>query len=139
MKKHPEITEATKRAFVDALVILRKKKRIEKISVKELTDAAGYNRTTFYNYFKDIYDLSDYFQEYVFENIRGQLEDNLLHINDRNRFARNVANICCEWREYLLLVLDNIYSSNFLDKIKNTVIQYWISEFGLTDLSLIHI
>ncbi len=34
-------------------------KKIEKISVRELCQKAGYNRSTFYSYYKDIYDLFD--------------------------------------------------------------------------------
>ncbi len=49
------------------------KKPIEKISIRELTDTAGYNRTTFYNYFSDIYDVLDYIENssirYVKKNI----------------------------------------------------------------------
>lgn len=32
-------------------------KRIEKITVKEITERAGYNRSTFYEYFTDVYDV----------------------------------------------------------------------------------
>lgn len=35
------------------------KKKIEKITVKEITNRAGYNRGTFYEYFTDVYDVLD--------------------------------------------------------------------------------
>lgn len=38
---------------------LRKKKPIEKISVKELSEKAMINKATFYLHYKDVYDLSD--------------------------------------------------------------------------------
>lgn len=44
------------RALFDAL----KEKRIESITVAELCEKAGYPRSTFYNYFDDIYDLLDF-------------------------------------------------------------------------------
>ena len=44
-------------------------KPIEKISIKEITDAAGYNRSTFYLYFKDIYELADAFEDAVLEEV----------------------------------------------------------------------
>ena len=48
---------ATRQALMDAFWTLYKKKRIEKITVKNITDAAGYNRSTFYQYFLDVYDI----------------------------------------------------------------------------------
>lgn len=57
---------ATRQALMDAFWTLYKKKRIEKITVKHITDAAGYNRSTFYQYFLDVYD------------ILAQLEDDIL-------------------------------------------------------------
>ena len=48
MNKQPEITAQTKQNFVDAFWELYKKYSIEKITVKQITDKAGYNRATFY-------------------------------------------------------------------------------------------
>lgn len=60
MNKQPEVTEKTKQKLADAFCQLYQQKPIEKISIKEIADNAGYNRSTFYMYFIDIYDLLDY-------------------------------------------------------------------------------
>lgn len=70
MNKQPEITHATREAFIEAFVILYKQKPMEKITVKELAALAGYNRTTFYHYFDDIYALYDYMAETAFTEIK---------------------------------------------------------------------
>lgn len=57
MKKQPEVTKQTKENLKNAFWKIYRKKSIEKISVKEITDAAGYNRGTFYLYYKDIYQI----------------------------------------------------------------------------------
>lgn len=57
MRKQPEVTEQTKTNLRTAFWELYKEKPIEKITIKEITDAAGYNRGTFYLYYKDVYDL----------------------------------------------------------------------------------
>jgi AcrR family transcriptional regulator len=57
MKKQPELTEQTKQNLIDAFWSLYCEKRIEKITVKEITQKAGYNRGTFYEYFTDVYDV----------------------------------------------------------------------------------
>lgn len=62
MKKRPEVTEQTKQNLLDAFWSLYCEKRIEKITVKDITNKAGYNRGTFYEYFKDVYDVLDHIE-----------------------------------------------------------------------------
>jgi AcrR family transcriptional regulator len=57
MNKQPAITEQTKQNLMDAFWSFYSKKRIEQITVKEITEKAGYNRGTFYEYFSDVYDV----------------------------------------------------------------------------------
>ncbi len=70
MKKQPEITERTRRRFVEAFWELAKEKPIRKIAVNELTRRAGYNRSTFYEYFTDTDDLLSCVEQDVLEEIR---------------------------------------------------------------------
>jgi AcrR family transcriptional regulator len=58
-KKQPEKTELTKLSLLGSFCRLYSKKPIEKISVLEITRKAGYNRSTFYQYFSDIYEMLD--------------------------------------------------------------------------------
>lgn len=55
MKKQPEITAQTKQNLKEAFWSLYCEQRIEKITVKDITNKAGYNRGTFYEYFSDVY------------------------------------------------------------------------------------
>ena len=57
MKKQPQITEQTKDKLRSAFWTLYSSKPIDKITIKEITDLAGYNRGTFYLYYKDVYDI----------------------------------------------------------------------------------
>ena len=66
MNKRPELTEQTKRNLRTAFWSLYAQKPLEKISVREITALAGYNRGTFYLYYQDVYDLLN------------QIEDELL-------------------------------------------------------------
>ncbi len=63
MNKQPEITAKTREAFATSFCTLYAQKSIDKITVKEITALAGYNRSTFYQYFDDIYDLLDYVED----------------------------------------------------------------------------
>ncbi|GFP75566.1 TetR/AcrR family transcriptional regulator [Clostridium fungisolvens] len=69
MKKQSEITAQTRRNLVDAFWALYCEKRIEKITVKDITQKAGYNRGTFYEYFADVYDVLEQLEESLIPTI----------------------------------------------------------------------
>ncbi|QHI72853.1 TetR-like C-terminal domain-containing protein [Aminipila terrae] len=60
----------TKQKIKEAFLDLYKQKRIEKISIKEITDRAQINRGTFYVYYVDIYDLKEKVEEEAIEEIK---------------------------------------------------------------------
>jgi AcrR family transcriptional regulator len=70
MKKQSEVTAQTKRNLVDAFWSLYCEKRIEKITVKEITLKAGYNRGTFYEYFTDVYDVLEQIEKSLIPTIQ---------------------------------------------------------------------
>lgn len=62
MKKQPEITDETRKNFVEAFCTLYQKIPVEKITVKEIAEKAGYSRVTFYSYFSNPYDVLNYME-----------------------------------------------------------------------------
>jgi len=63
MKHRETITQQTRQNIMDAFWALYREKTIDKITVKEITHKAGYNRSTFYEYFHDAYDVLDKLEE----------------------------------------------------------------------------
>ena len=59
----------TKRSIKAAFLELRRKKPIEKITVKELADLAMINKGTFYLHYQDIYNLSDEIENEFIDDI----------------------------------------------------------------------
>lgn len=53
-----------------------KKKQLEKISIREICQLAGYNRTTFYAYYDNIYDLLNKAVDHIFIPIKENLLTN---------------------------------------------------------------
>ncbi|MDD3306418.1 MAG: TetR/AcrR family transcriptional regulator [Acetobacterium sp.] len=53
----------TRQNLIDSFWRLYCKKSIEKITVKEICALAGYNRSTFYVYFKDAYEILEEIEE----------------------------------------------------------------------------
>lgn len=69
MRKNSEVMTKTKQDLIDAFWELYCEKRIEKITVKEITEKAGYNRSTFYEYFIDVYDVLEQIEASIIPNI----------------------------------------------------------------------
>ena len=64
----------TKSLIKNAFLELRKKKPIEKITVKELCQNAQINKSTFYSHYNDIFDLSDTLENEVVDNILSNVQ-----------------------------------------------------------------
>ena len=60
----------TKKVLKDCLFELLENKTIDEITVKELTEKADVNRSTFYFYYKDINDMMMQIQNEIFEVFR---------------------------------------------------------------------
>lgn len=116
MKKQPETTEKTRRNFIDVFCELYSQKPIEKISIQEIANKAGYNRSTFYQYFTDIYELLDFVENDLLSYIKEELANNELS-------TYNVQNAlhCLEDREHLSVLkalLGDYGSLRFLERLK---------------------
>ena len=67
----------TKKMIFEAFLSILKNKPIAKITVKEICEAADINRTTFYKYYKDTYDLLEQIEDELIDNLQA----NLVHID----------------------------------------------------------
>lgn len=65
MRRQPEITDQTRRNLLGAFWSLYAEKRIDRITVKEITARAGYNRGTFYEYFNDVHGCLECLEDQV--------------------------------------------------------------------------
>ena len=72
MAKRPHITENTRKNLMDSFWKLYQTKPAEKISVREITEIAGYNRGTFYLYFKDIYEVLEQIENDILDTIESE-------------------------------------------------------------------
>jgi len=119
-------TRKTKKILLHCLTELMAKKKINQITVKELTDLADVNRSTFYLYYKDIFNMVeqienemfvefiDAFKKYSKEN--NIYESSLTFYTYIFEYIQNNAEIC-----KILLGPDGDYS--FIEKFKNAIIQ----------------
>lgn len=136
MKKQPEITDATRNAFIDAFIKLYSQKPIEKISIRELTEVAGYNRTTFYHYFEDIYSLYRYIEDFVFSQIKRRVTKNAKRSNFEQEFIATFKQTYDEWKPYLTVLLDDANIARFTGHVKGEMLRELKSNFNLPENSI---
>ena len=114
--KSPQRRTLTKRLIREAMLALLKTKPIQDITIRELCDMAGVNRTTFYNHYAGVYE------------VLGEMEENfLLQLTDENSFShrqpdlpQHIERLCENLqknKEIALLLLANNVDPNFSAKL----------------------
>lgn len=120
MKKQPEVTAQTKQNLTDAFWELYCTKRIDKITVREITTKANYNRGTFYEYFTDVYDVLE------------QIETSLLPlVNELPPFdfvpnssplpINDFIKMYEQHSKYYIVLLGDNGDPSFLSKLKSSI------------------
>ena len=113
MKKQPEITESTRRDFISAFCEYYREKPIEKVTVKEISEKAGYSRVTFYNYFKDPYDLLNQIEEEFILNFTKAIHDNIEQDRLMDNFLYTFDKLINENEMYSQILLTNSHNLQF--------------------------
>ena len=117
-KKQPEITMKTKQAIKVAFWSIYKEKKIDKITVKDITTKAGYNRTTFYAYFSDVYDVLNQIEEELMPGI-DHLPPNFQPDNQSIDFISSMISIYELNSDYYSVLLGENGDPSFSIKMKN--------------------
>lgn len=119
MKKQPQITEKTRQKLVEVFCELYSQKPIERISVQEIANKSGYNRSTFYQYFTDIYELLDSVENDLLNDIKKELANKELSMQTVQETL-----YCLDKREHLLVlnaILGDYGSARFLNRLKKEI------------------
>lgn len=110
----------TKERIRDAFFALNAEKKIEKISVREITEKAHVNRGTFYVYFRDVYDLMEQTQAYLFEDFIRVVKITIgILLKEPDRFeVRPILEVMMKHMKYLKVFLGENGDPNFAYQIK---------------------
>lgn len=127
MKKRPDITQQTKNNIMEAFWELYKNKRIEKITIKEITTLAGYNRSTFYEYFTDVYDVLEQLEDRILPNLE---ELPPIKIVDFTKQIDSIIQLYQERKEYYNVLLGDKGDPAFQDKMKKTIKPLLLESIG---------
>lgn len=123
MKKQPEITAQTKQNLIDAFWSLYCEKRIDKITVREITMKSGYNRSTFYEYFLDVYDVLEQIEDSLLPDPAKMPPLNAQNIpNDAQPFSVDqFFKMYEQHNKYFTVLLGDKGDPAFQSKMKNSI------------------
>ncbi len=133
MNKQPELTDKTRQTFINVFCDLYSQKPIEKITIKEITNKSGYNRSTFYQYFTDIYELLDCVEKRVLKSIHEEMvsRDFSTHtFQDALQCLQNAEEI-----SILKALLGDYGSVRFVERLKREIpFERLIVDFPVNDV-----
>jgi AcrR family transcriptional regulator len=117
MNKQTEITKQTRKNLMDAFWQIYCEKRIEKITIKDITTKAGYNRTTFYKYFIDVYDVLEQIESSILPNLEKH-KDILMDTN-KHLSLKHITEVYNRNKKYFVVLLGKNGDPAFHEKLKN--------------------
>ncbi len=121
-------TNNIKAAFFE----LRKKKSIDKISVKELSEVAMINKATFYLHYKDIYDLSESLEEELIQKIISEIRVKGFLRTRSDIFMLNdtLSKAMLSYRDEIRTLYSGFESNRFIDHLEDRLKEYIFSTFS---------
>ena len=140
----------TKKILKECLFSLLEEKNIDEITVKELTEAADVNRSTFYFYYKDINDMMIQIQDGIFEVFEKNVVEqqaSFITVEDFEGYIYRFLVFCKEHENICKFVISNDPNNNLAKKVKKTLFEhipdstkvfsiddpkYYITVFGLS-------
>jgi AcrR family transcriptional regulator len=124
VKKQPEVTEQTRVKLKQAFRELYLRNDLAEIHVKDITDQAGYNRATFYQYFRDIPELFSQVQDDIIDNLKVLINDHLAVISDGSLESDMgfLLNTLQNDREILSVLLSERGDPRFVRRFKDIIL-----------------
>ncbi|HOO73784.1 MAG TPA: TetR/AcrR family transcriptional regulator [Tepiditoga sp.] len=139
MNKNPEQCLRTKENLMEAFWELYSENPIEKITVKEITQKANYNRSTFYEYFKDTHDVLDQIEDKVIPKLEEIPPLNSLSEKEATPFNLFMKIYEKNSKYYCLLLGekgDPYFSQKFKNALKPLIIETFLKNYKKDYLKL---
>ncbi len=130
MIKVSKSRQFTLEILLDAFWKLYRNHDIEKITIKKITDTAGYNRITFYDYFQDIYDALDCLENRIVSDFELKLHILISEAESTSddTFLEKVVALFDEYHDFLTRFFSDSSNTGFEKKlqifIKNVLTKY---------------
>lgn len=119
----------TIRNIQNAFLKLRAKKPLERITIRELAEAAEISKATFYLHYKDIYDLSEQMQNDMVRKMFSGIRAPDLLFSDPVRFAYETFQIFSEFPEVTGVLFSGAQFWELPHRVERTMKEYIFQEF----------
>ena len=127
LTKNKNVSECTRQNFIDAFWKLYKIKNIRKITINEIALEAGYNRNSFYRYFKDIYDVLEQEEERIAKEFAKYCQKNEVY----DVSCAINSEILKKEGEKIRLFFEKDEETRFSVKLKEKCLPMWKKNFML--------
>ena len=117
----------TKKNIRDAFLELRRKHSLDEIKVNALCEKAMVNKTTFYNHYQDIYELSDELEAEVLDSFFNNFTDIDMMLMDANRFI-NGMHAALEAENDMLRIIFKDKLDELIERIEKRIRKYYVKE-----------
>lgn len=117
----------TKKSIRDAFVELRKKYSIDEIKVNTLCEKAMVNKTTFYNHYQDIYELSEELEKEVIDSFLNSFKDIDMMLTDTDCFI-NGMHAALEAENGMLRIVFRDKLDELIERIEKEIHNYYTKE-----------
>ena len=117
MRRRSITTYMMKEYITEALLQLMKKKNFEKLTIEEITDKAGVNRSTYYRNFKSKEMIIQfYFDNILFKNLQKKKHTKIKYFIS---YIKNILEYYYLEKEKLLLIYEQGLSYIFLNELND--------------------
>lgn len=110
----------TKERLRACLLELMREKPINRITAKELTEAADVNRGTFYFHYSDVYDMLAKIEEDFFEQFERILNEDFTPAEE-SPYLERIARFLLDNRDFCRVMLSRNGDLEFLERLKDLV------------------
>lgn len=117
----------TKKNIRDAFLELRKKYSLDEIKVNALCEKAMVNKTTFYNHYQDIYELSDELEAEVLDDFFTNFKDIDMMLTDTERCI-NGMHVALERNNDMLRIVFKDNLDELTARIEKKIRNYYAKE-----------
>ena len=113
--------EKTEKGIRNAFIELRSRKPLEKITIKELCEHAYINKSTFYSYYKDIYDLSERMEEEVVSSITNSISHPEYIMENPAEFTRELFLAYLSQNSLITILFSGSQRNHLADRIETSI------------------
>lgn len=135
MNKQPVRTAQTRENFIDAFWDIMRSEGMRGVSVSKIVKKAGYNRSTFYEYFTDVYDLVEQAEEIILDTMKEEIYS----ISAYDFFLNSdwvidrIVNALLKYDDKFFLLISNGGDLQFMKKIQESAKDFIYNLLGNTD------